>query len=99
MKKESQFQKELIVKLKDRMPECMVIKQDPNYIQGIPDLLILNGENWAALEVKRSKSASVRPNQKYYVDKMNDMSKAKFISPENEEEVLDEIQRSLTTRR
>lgn len=80
-------------------PEAIVIKVDPNYIQGLPDLLILNNNKWAALEVKRSINASHRPNQDYWVDKMNDMSFACFISPENEEEVLDEIQQALGSRR
>lgn len=33
-------------------PGCIVMKTDPNYIQGIPDLLILWNDKWATLEVK-----------------------------------------------
>jgi hypothetical protein len=72
-----------------------VLKNDANYIQGIPDLLILNENKWAALECKKDKKASKRPNQDYYIQKMNKMSFARFISPENKEEVLDEMERSL----
>lgn len=93
--KESEFQKKIIDELKERMPDCMVMKQDPNYIQGIPDLLVLNGDKWAALEVKISDKANVQPNQKYYIDKMNQMSHAYFINPDNKEEVLNEIQQAL----
>lgn len=93
--KERDFQKKVIDELKKRMPDCMVIKQDPNYIQGIPDLLVLNNDKWAALEVKISEDANVQPNQKYYIDKMNKMSHAYFINPSNEREVLDEIQQAL----
>lgn len=92
MKKENQYQASLIKKLKQIFPGCMVLKNDPSYIQGIPDLTVLYGKHWAALECKRTDSSSKRPNQEHYVSKMNEMSYAKFISPENEKEVLDELQ-------
>ena len=92
MKRESKFQSELIKELKTRFPDCIVMKNDPNYIQGIPDLLVLNGTKWAGLECKQSEKSSHRPNQDYYVEKMNKMSYAAFIFPENKEEVLSELQ-------
>lgn len=93
--RESQFQSQLINKLGKMLPGCIVLKNDPNYIQGIPDLIILHKDKWAALEVKRGKYASVRPNQAHYVRTMHAMSYAAFIYPENESEILDELQRSL----
>lgn len=96
--KEGAFQQKVKQAIKDRLPGSMVLKNDPNYIQGIPDLLILFGTKWAALELKRSKDAPHRPNQKYYVEKMNDMSFASFISPENMEGVLNELEQSLKGR-
>lgn len=92
---ESQFQAQLIKKLGKMLPGCIILKNDPNYIQGIPDLIILHKDKWAALEVKRGAYASVRPNQAHYVRTMHAMSYAAFIYPENESEILDELQRSL----
>lgn len=89
--RENKFQSSLIRELKDRYDGCIVMKQDSGCIQGIPDLLILFKNKWAMLEVKRNKTASHRPNQDYWVDKANGMSFAKFIFPENKEEVLDEL--------
>ena len=91
---ESKFQADLILELKDLFPGCIVMKNDPNYIQGIPDLIVLWGDRWAALEVKRSSTASQQPNQEYYVNKMDHMSYASFIYPQNKEEVLHELQQS-----
>lgn len=93
--RESSFQRQVIHKIKQRFPEAMVIKNDPDYIQGIPDLLILNGRRWASLEVKRSQNAPHRPNQDYYVNRMNKMSFSRFIYPENREEVLHELYKAL----
>lgn len=94
---ESKFQANLIKKIKNRFEGAIVLKNDSSYIQGIPDLLILWHERWAALECKKSETASRRPNQEYYVSLMNDMSFAAFIYPENEEDILDAIQRSFTS--
>lgn len=91
-KLERDFQAGLIKELKDRFDGCMVLKNDSSYIQGIPDLLVLYKDQWAALEVKRSSSAKHRPNQQYYVDLMDEMSFSRFICPENKNEVLNELQ-------
>ena len=91
---ENKFQSKLIKEIKNRFPGCIVMKNDSSYIQGIPDLIILFKDRWAALEVKKSNDANHRPNQDYYVDKMNEMPYASFISPENKEEVLDGMERS-----
>lgn len=92
---ENKFQAQLIRELKQMFPGCIVVKNDSSYIQGIPDLTIFYRDKWATLEVKKNASASRRPNQEYYVDKMNDMSFARFICPENKEEVLSDLQHAL----
>ena len=96
---EKNFQSKLIKELKLRFPGCIVLKNDPELKPGIPDLLILYDEHWAALECKRENDASHQPLQDYYIMKMNMMSYASFIFPENKAEVLDELERSFTTRR
>ena len=99
MKNENQFQPQLIKKIKTRLPGAIVLKNDPNYIQGIPDLTIFYGNHWATLECKKSAKAAHQPNQDYYVDEMNKMSYSSFVYPENEEEILDELQQSLQPKR
>ena len=94
-KLENRFQRELIEELKDLFPGCIVMKNDPHYTQGIPDLTILYGDRWATLECKRSEKARHQPNQDYYVDTMNEMSFSRFIFPENKEAILDELQSAL----
>lgn len=94
-KKENKYQTHVISRIHDLVPDCLVLKSDPNYIQGIPDLLILHKDRWAALEVKRSEDSPHRPNQDYYVSHFNEWAYASFIFPENEEEVLDALQRAL----
>lgn len=93
MKLESKFQKELIDEIKDTFPGCVVMKTDPTYIQGFPDLLVLFGDRWAALEVKRDARSHHQPNQDYYVDILSRESFAAFIFPENREEVLRSMER------
>ena len=88
---ENRFKTKLIKELEDMLPGCIVLHMDPNEIQGIPDLLILYKDKWAALEGKKSNRASVRPNQEYYVDLMDHMAFASFIFPENKDEVLDAL--------
>lgn len=93
-KLESTFQHELISDLEVMFPGCVVLKTDPSYIQGFPDLLILYGDKWAALECKKSSKASIQANQPYYVNLLNQMSFAAFVYPENKEEVLYELQQA-----
>ena len=94
MSKESNFQASLIKELKKRFKGCIVLKNDANYLQGICDLTIFFGKKWAALECKASATAPHQPNQEYYVNRMNLMSFARFIYPENRQEVLDELQQA-----
>lgn len=90
--KESKFQRDLKKHIRLGLPGAFVLKQTGSGIpQGFPDLIILHGNKWAALEVKESADAPHRPNQDIYVSGLNEMSYASFIYPENEKEVLNEV--------
>lgn len=80
-------------------PGCVVLKNDSGYIQGIPDILVLYEHSWAALECKTNTSARHQPNQDYYINKLDEMSFASFISPETEVEVLHDLQQTFELRR
>ena len=92
MDKESVYQGRLIKKLKLMFPGCHILKNDPNYTQGIPDLIVLYEDRWAMLEVKASCDSPQQPNQDYYIDRLGEMSYSAYIYPENEEEVLRDLQ-------
>lgn len=88
-KLESGFQDKLRDQLKAMFPGCMIFKMEQ--IQGIPDLLILYKNKWACLENKKDTKADQQPNQDYYVKKLDRMSFARFVYPENKDRVLDEL--------
>lgn len=94
---ESAYNKRLVKKLEQLYPGCLIIRLDPNLLQGIPDLLILWRTRWAMLEVKASARAQQQPNQRYYVEHFDEMSFAAFIYPENEREVLRALQQAFTS--
>ena len=97
--KEHVYQLRLIRRLEKEFPGCVVIKNNPDYIQGLPDLLILFQDRWAMLEVKISADAPNQANQPYYVALFDTMSFAAFIYPENEEEVIYELQHTFCDNR
>lgn len=96
---ENQYQAKLIKKLEKLFPDCIILKNDSGYQQGIPDLIILWKNFWASLEVKAHGSAESQPNQDYYIQQLNEMSFAAYIFPENEEEVLNALQQAFKSPR
>ena len=99
MKGESRFQSGVIKDIRRMFKDCIILKNDAGYLQGIPDLLILFGDKWAALECKESKTAKHQPNQDFYVELMKRMSFAAFIFPENKDEILHGLQLALRSGR
>ena len=97
---ESEFQSKLIKEIETIFPGSIVIKNDPTYIQGFPDLTIFYHDQWALLECKKSKDENVQPNQEYYISWANDNgSFGRFIFPENKKEVLHELQQTFRSDR
>ena len=96
---ENKYQQELKKKIKDRIPGCFVLKNDPTDIQGFPDLSIHYRGRVAYLEVKKSQKEKKQPNQEYYIDVLGKEAFASFIFPENEKETLDAMERSLGIKR
>jgi len=90
---ESSFQTKLINRIQEAFPKAIVIKPDSEFLDSFPDRVILCGQSWAAIEMKRSKTAHQRANQAYYVTVLNEMSYASFAYPQNEEEVFDGVAR------
>ena len=91
---ERDFQRKVIKELKEEFPGCIVLKNDPDYIQGIPDLTVLYKDKWACLEIKKDENSKKQPNQEHYVKVMDEMSFSRFVYPENKEEVFHELQQT-----
>lgn len=96
---ESQYQTKIVKKLARMFPNSIILKTDPAYKQGVPDLLILWRSFWAALEIKISPKANIQPNQNYYIRRLGEMSFAAYIYPENEEEILNALQQAFESPR
>jgi hypothetical protein len=73
---------------------CFVLpKNDSGLRQGIPDRTVLfAGGGWAVLEFKKSSREPYRPNQEYYLGLFADMCYSATVHPENEEEILRELE-------
>lgn len=99
MRSETMYRRDLIKKIERLLPDCFITKNDPSENQGIPDILILFRNMWAMLEIKLDETSPKQPNQPYYVKKFNEMSFASFINPQNEDQVLDDLQFSFGVSR
>ncbi len=93
-KKESEFKSKLYREIRERFPGSEVLPNDANYIQGIPDATVYfpNGR-YFLLEGKREANSRRQPNQGYYVNESPLSNNAMFVSPDNKDEVLAELER------
>lgn len=96
---EGRFKSDTLSEIQDMFEDCIILKGNAGYRQGIPDVIILFGRRWAALEFKESEFAAHQPNQDYYVDLLDRMSFAAFIYPENKREILHALQSTFKSRR
>lgn len=97
---ESTFQRRVIKRLEVELPNCVVLKSDASYIAGMLDLIVLYEDTWFALEVKKDEQAMLdskrdQPDQAWWVRELDRIHFGAYIYPENEEDVFDEIQRTL----
>lgn len=97
---EEEYQVELVGRIESLFPGCRIVHnkpRHPGYTQGFPDLTIFYQGHYAYLEVKRSARSAKQPNQQYYIDLLSQETFARFIFPENEEEVLDALQNAFAS--
>jgi hypothetical protein len=98
LKKENIVQREFIQELSEIFEDCIILKNDPTYIQGFPDLTFLWRDKWAVFETKKSSKEPYQPNQEFYIKVLNGMSFSRAVYPENKEEVLYDLQQSFLSR-
>lgn len=99
-KREAKFQHHLKQRIEDEiLPGSFVMENDASKIQGILDLTVLYKDRYGMLEVKESANAPYQPNQEFYIEKFNGMAFASVIYPENEEQVLSDLQSALGSKR
>lgn len=97
MARESAFQTRFVKKLRDMFPGAIILKNDANYQQGIPDWVLMWGPHWALLEIKPQRprsSADFEVNQEWFIAHADEMSFGACVYPENEQEVLHALQQT-----
>ncbi len=97
---ERDYKPELMARITQRFSifgEVRFQHNDPNApaSQGIPDLTVFVGPRWFLLETKRSAKSKKRPNQDWWIEHWSKVTFCSVIHPENEEEVLNALERSL----
>lgn len=97
---ESAYKPQLMARIATRFARFGEVRfqhNDPNApeSQGIPDLTVFIGPTWSLLEVKRSEKSKKRPNQDWWIEHYGKITFTSLIHPQNEEEVLNALERSL----
>ena len=91
MGQETTFRTKFLKQFKILYPAADIHPNTGCGIQGYPDTSIkFNGKN-AHLEFKASAKAKVQPNQRWYVEDLNQREFARFIYPENGDQIMEEL--------
>lgn len=92
MAQEAKTQASVIRWLKSK--GCYVIKTGggPGTPVGCPDIIaLMDGGGWVALEVKASEKSKFQPLQKETIYKLNNMWYSRVVTPNNWDEVKEEL--------
>lgn len=96
---ESEFKRKFKNMLEQSYPGCVLVDINPEQFRSFPDLLFLYDKFWATFEMKRTVGSAVRPNQPYWVEKLDNMSFSRFVEPGTAKEVLDDLARAIQSGR
>jgi len=95
---ERNYQAQVLKRIRAMAPGIWTLKNDANYLQGVPDWTVLYGKHWAGLEIKRKKprpgTSDFRPNQEWYIAEFDSMGFCACLYPENEREVLSALRKA-----
>ena len=88
---ESKFEKDFCARVREELGRnrCHTLKLTVS--KGIPDRLILFNDRYAMLEFKRDANAKVQPGQPGWVRHLDNIAFARFVYPDNGEQVYKEL--------
>lgn len=90
---ESKFKEKFFEEFKAKVPQTGILYKASFSKRSYPDVVLLgpNGR-WAVLEFKRAEKAARRIHQALHIEILSEMGYARFVSPENSEEVIRELE-------
>lgn len=89
---ESKFKRQFKDDIRTRFPDVEIFEPNATHKRSSPDMVLLDVMGWAALEFKRSENAPQQPNQDKRIKRLRLKGYAAIVSPENAEEVLDDLE-------
>lgn len=96
MTPEGKFKKAFLAKVKKECKPVAILqyKQDSTTVKGFPDSQVILEAVCVFIEFKASKRAKFQPLQKEWIKKLNDKCHFAYVcTPENQEEILEEIKK------
>lgn len=89
--KESDFQRDVLRFLRLKGCFCLKLSAGPGVPTATPDIFFAHFGFYGFAELKLSKRSRLRPGQKEMVEKLNRLSYAKIIYPENFSELEEDL--------